>query len=149
MDVSEIHSKDRATKNKTSLYIELRDVDSVPSPTSFPLANGFYWLAQYDIDGKVHYSAILNLVVTPNDFTLWPNPAGDKVVVNIQSVNTAMVQLKIFDSKGTLVRSKSLMLLPGLTQFEVDITGLASGVYLIEVKNTSGTLKKNKVFPKK
>ncbi|HET9278648.1 MAG TPA: T9SS type A sorting domain-containing protein, partial [Flavitalea sp.] len=115
-----------------------------------PLANGFYRLAQYDKDGKVHYSSILKFGCNiQNDFTLHPNPASDKVVVNIQSVNTAQLQLRIFDSKGTLVRTKSLILLPGLTQFEIDIKGLASGAYLLEVRSTSGTLQKNKVFLKK
>jgi hypothetical protein len=102
------------------------------------------------VRGKVHYSAILKVGCNPqNDFTLWPNPAGDKVVVNIQSVNTAMVQLKIFDSKGTLVRSKALCCYLALHSLRLILRALQAEHICSRLKIPRGTLQKNKVFLKK
>ena len=59
-----------------------------------------------------------------------------------------MALMRILDSKGVVMKSKSLVLLPGLNQFEIDIAGFAKGMYMLQLVNETGTLQKNKMFLK-
>ena len=55
----------------------------------------------------------------------------------------------MFDNKGAIVRSKSLVFLPGHNQIEIELEGLAKGAYLIQVMNEAGTFQKNTLILKR
>ncbi|MGZ5192184.1 MAG: T9SS type A sorting domain-containing protein, partial [Flavisolibacter sp.] len=115
-----------------------------------PISNSFYRLAQFDMDGKVHYSSILRSACdVQKEFNIWPNPATDKIVVTIQTTNASKGLIRIFDRKGALIRSKYIALLPGLNQIEMDLGIIANGTYMVQITNEGGTLQKNKMFLKK
>jgi hypothetical protein len=108
-----------------------------------PLSNSFYRLAQYDLDGKVHYSSIIrSRCSAESDIALWPNPASDKVVINIQSTNASAGLVRMFDSKGALVKIQRATILQGSNQINVDMKKLASGVYQLAIEWNNGQMKK-------
>jgi hypothetical protein len=97
----------------------------------------------------VQYSSVLKSRCSiQSEFALWPNPAASKVFINISSSSSSIALIRILDSKGVMVKSKSLVLLPGLNQFELDIAGIAKGIYMLQLLNATGTLQKNKMFLK-
>jgi len=115
-----------------------------------PLPNGFYRLAQYDSDGRVHYSSVLRSnCAVQNDFSIWPNPATEKVVISIHSSNGWTGLMRIFDSRGALVRSRKLVLLAGRNQFEVNIKDIPQGIYMLRVEDENGSLQKNSLLLKR
>jgi hypothetical protein len=104
-----------------------------------PLLNGVYRLAQYDFDGRFHYSPVVKGGCTVQDeFTVWPNPTPDNVIVSIQSSIASIGIVRIFDSKGVVVRSGRVRLIRGLNRFELGIVDLAGGIYIVQIQNANG-----------
>jgi hypothetical protein len=104
-----------------------------------PLQNSFYRVAEYDLDGRVNYTGIIQSSCnTPDVFRLWPNPTRDKVVVNLVTDHESQAMVKIFDSKGSLVKEQRTNVVQGSNQFTVDLTSLASGIYQVQVNWNNG-----------
>lgn len=109
-----------------------------------PAQKGYYRIAEYDLDGGVQYSIVLPLSCTRADevFSLWPNPAHDRVFINIVTGGESQSLIKLFDSKGALVKIISAKVLPGSNQLSIDIGSLANGVYQLSVGWNNGQTKK-------
>ena len=98
------------------------------------VAGALYRIAEYDIDGKVHYSGIIRVDCGVMDqWKLWPNPVTELLWVNITTPVTSPVSIKMFDSKGSLVRSQSNTLLPGTNQLSIDMKKYPAGMLLVAV----------------
>lgn len=109
-----------------------------------PLQNGYYRIAQYDLDGKVQYTGMLRAACNTMDvFRLWPNPAHDIVFINIASSNKSQAVIKIFDSKGALVKIQGATVWPGSNQLGVDMKSLVIGMYSLTVDWNNGQMKKS------
>jgi hypothetical protein len=65
-----------------------------------------------------------------------------KAFINITTENTSQVMIKIFDSKGSLVKMQSDMILQGSNLFSVDMKLLVSGVYSVSIVWNNGQIKK-------
>jgi photosystem II stability/assembly factor-like uncharacterized protein len=75
-------------------------------------------------------------ISTPGDQPLlmvYPNPANDKVMVKTDLQSTAIT---IFDHNGKALPAAIKSLQPGL--YEIDISGLAPGFYLVSVRLADG-----------
>ncbi|HMK04840.1 MAG TPA: T9SS type A sorting domain-containing protein, partial [Ferruginibacter sp.] len=106
---------------------------------NLPLLNGVYRLAQYDIDGRFHHSPVVKGgCIVQDEFTVWPNPAPDKVIVSIQSSIASTGMIRVFDSKAVVVRSGRVMLIRGLNRFELSVVDLAGGIYIVQIQNADG-----------
>ncbi|HKC36113.1 MAG TPA: T9SS type A sorting domain-containing protein, partial [Chitinophagaceae bacterium] len=104
-----------------------------------PTQNNFYRIAEYDLDGRVNYTGtIKSSCNTPDVFRLWPNPTRDKVVINLISDHESQAIIKIFDSKGSLVKEQRTNVLQGNNQFAVDLTSMARGVYQLQINWNNG-----------
>lgn len=109
---------------------------------NLPLLNGVYRLAQYDIDGRFRYSPVVKAICNVLDeFTIWPNPAANKVTVSIQSSIASICMIRVFDSRGVVVRSGRARIIRGLNRFELDIVDLAAGIYIVQIQNGNGVLR--------
>ncbi|HTI08788.1 MAG TPA: T9SS type A sorting domain-containing protein [Puia sp.] len=64
-------------------------------------------------------------------FALYPNPAVDQTTLNISSNAASKVSLRLIDGKGAVVRQKEAFLQSGANQLNIDLTGLARGVYTL------------------
>ncbi len=112
-------------------------------------ANSYYRVAEYDVDGKVQFTKrLLTNCIHPDLFSVWPNPVSDLLYINMSSVTASNVIVKIFDSKGTLVKQQPEKLLAGNNLFSIDMKEVTSGLYYITVGNTSGLFKTQKIIKK-
>lgn len=108
------------------------------------LQNGYYHIAEYDLDGRVQYTSVLrsSCTITDDMFTLWPNPAYNAVFINIAASNESQAMVRVFDSKGALVKVQRMRIMSGNNQLRTDIGSLANGVYSLQVDWNNGQMKK-------
>jgi len=108
-----------------------------------PSQNNFYRIAEYDLNGKVQYTGILRSGCNETDeFKLWPNPLHDKMFINIVAANASKATIKIFDSKGALIKAQQANILRGSNQLNMDMATLANGIYSVLVEWNNGQVKK-------
>jgi hypothetical protein len=68
-------------------------------------------------------------------FNLSPNPAFNRVSVNVGNLNAADATLNIYTAGGTLISAESLR----HDQQHIDVRDLSSGLYLVEIKAKAWT----------
>ena len=108
-----------------------------------PLQNGYYRIAQYNVNGTVHYSAVAGTSCNLIDaFTIWPNPAHNEVLIKITGNSESAAVINVYDSKGALVVAQKANLTRGINQLRLDIGRLANGIYSLVVEWENGRMKK-------
>ena len=113
------------------------------------IANSYYRLAEYDIDGKVQFTNVLHTSCSnPELFSVCPNPVSDLLYINISSSTSSNVIVKIFDGKGAVIKQQAEKMLPGNNLFSIDVKGIASGLYYTTIGNNNGLLKIQKIIKK-
>jgi hypothetical protein len=75
-----------------------------------------------------------------NDFTLYPNPAGDKITIYLKNPDPAGAELHIYDQQGRQLFMQRLL----GKETELNISQLPAGVYLAELILPNGSLAKEK-----
>ena len=104
-----------------------------------PIPNAYYRIAQYDHNGSVEYtSAIRSSCIVKDLFSLRPNPTRDKLFISIVTTSESQAIIKLFDSKGALMKVATTSLLPGSNQFSFDIGRMANGFYQLSVDWNNG-----------
>ena len=107
------------------------------------LQNYYYRIAEHDLNGRVQYSNILRTSCYNADvFRVWPNPAHEMVFINITSSGESQAVIKVFDSKGALVKEQKSTLLQGNNQVSINMRSLADGIYSLSVEWNNGQMKK-------
>lgn len=92
----------------------------------------FYRLKQYDHDGKYQYSRIITLTEKNNsDIKMYPNPAKNKVFIQIGSAANYIRKFDIIDPVGRVVYSTSLP--KNSLNITMDISTLKPGVYSVRM----------------
>ena len=108
-----------------------------------PTQNNFYRVAEYDMSGRVQYTGIIRSSCnTTETFNLWPNPVHDNVFVSIVSGTASQGTIRLFDSKGSLIKIQRINVLQGSNQFSVDMRSLPGGAYLLTTEWNKGQMKK-------
>lgn len=108
-----------------------------------PQQNVFYRIAEHDLNGRFQYTNIIRSLCNKTDlFKLWPNPVHEIAFMNIVSSNQSQAVIKIFDSKGALVKEQKSNLSQGNNQLSIDMRSLANGVYSLSVDWNNGQMKK-------
>ena len=107
--------------------------------TSIGVADFYYRLKQTDIDGKYTYSNIVVLSVAngKNFVLLYPNPVKDKINMTINVSQKEKLQWQLVDNMGRKVKAGNYDLSPGSIGVSIDIAGLSSGMYLIQLNSSS------------
>lgn len=78
------------------------------------------------------------------DFKLYPNPTSDKITVSFTSETMQDVAFKLYDYTGREIQSQSVEN-KGQVEATVDLSQLATGVYLLNIKDGSHTMTKRVV----
>ncbi len=109
-----------------------------------PLQNGLYRLAQYDLDGRMHYSSVLrsSSCATKDLFAAWPNPVTDKFFLSVNTVHRSKAVICLFNSSGALIKKQKSLLFPGTTQIFIDMENIPAGMYYVNVEWNEGMNKK-------
>jgi len=110
---------------------------------SNPAQNSHYRIAEYDLDGRAQYTRVLRSSCDDRDvFSLWPNPVHDNVVINIVTSSASQATIKIFDSKGALVKMQKSTVSPGTNQLRIDTKSWINGIYSLHIDWNHGQIQK-------
>lgn len=91
-------------------------------------------LRQQDYDGRTSYSAIKSLMVTRevSDFSLYPNPVNDYLVINLNTPAQETVEVTIYNETGQPLQNLSY---PSTTStIQLATHALPAGVYFLQLK---------------
>lgn len=109
-----------------------------------PMAGiNYYRIVTITPDGKKLYSNIVGLLNKKVGFELIgiaPNPVKDNAVINIVTAKAGMFVFKIMDMQGTTVFKNSVNLLEGNNINKLDFSGIAPGLYVLQVVAVNGEL---------
>lgn len=88
--------------------------------------------------GVISYSAIINInTTTTAGKQLWPNPATDKLSVQLPSDYSGKAQYSITNSMGTTIRQGTTELIKGALISPLNISNLRQGIYFLQVSTGS------------
>jgi hypothetical protein len=103
------------------------------------LGHNYYRLQQHDIDGKVSTSQIVDIYYgNDTKVTLFPNPVRQIMNVDINTPKATSATLKVTDATGRVVKVISMQLSAGANSTQVDLQGLADGMYMVHITNGKG-----------
>jgi len=106
------------------------------------MGSNYYRLKQVDKDGKVAYSAIVNLKVDKIDalqiVSIYPNPVKDVLNLKIASPSIQKVTMMVTDAAGRIVAQQPSQLVLGDNQLTVNTSRLAQGNYYVKLVCASG-----------
>ena len=86
----------------------------------------------------------INQETLTTDFSLYPNPANDKIFINLKDVSTEIYYITIATLTGRVV----MMLPQPEWQNGIDVSTLASGVYILQMKDKETKSTTNRKFVK-
>jgi hypothetical protein len=115
--------------------------------TVVPNSIYYYRLKQIDVDGVYEYSNIVSgVIIGTNGFvveSLRPNPANNKVTVQVVSLADQNATISVTDMLGREVSTQAWQISEGFNGTDIDLTAFASGTYNVVVKS------QNQYFTKK
>ncbi len=103
---------------------------------SSPVAGyNFYRIRQVFNDGHLRYSAarLVTFDARGQDMVVYPNPASNKVFVNLPHLNGASATLLLYNSLGQPVQKIQVDAIDGATPIEVVLDHLPEGSYRLSV----------------
>lgn len=106
--------------------------------------NDLYRVVEYDLDGRRQQTdSIHPSCSNASDlFSVWPNPVHDRIFININTANASRVAIKIFDSKGALLKAVNENLSRGNNNLAIDVSSFSKGLYLLSAEWNGGQVKK-------
>lgn len=115
--------------NKLQNYTFL---DQQPLP-----GTSYYRLKQVDTNATFKYSKLVS-VTRNNEVQLvqfYPNPAVANVAASFTAHEDEKAMVLVQDMKGRTVKSVHVNILKGVNKIDINLTDLASGVYIISIKS--------------
>ncbi|HET9824803.1 MAG TPA: T9SS type A sorting domain-containing protein [Chitinophagaceae bacterium] len=113
-------------------------------------ANNFYRVAEYDVDRTAHYTGTIKSPCggVADLLSIWPNPFRGNVTININTSRPSKGVLKLYDSKGSLIKIVTVSLFPGNNQLNVDLESLPKGNYLLQAEWSNNQMSKTSIISK-
>ncbi len=111
----------------------------------------FYRLKMIDNDGQYKYSGIVKIKTPSNPLfvsRVYPNPAKEKITVELFANSRKPLTLEIYDLVGKKLQSNSIVTDPGVNQKQLNVNRLAGGTYLLQVKDAAGSILEKSTFIK-
>ena len=71
---------------------------------------------------------------------IYPNPAKDIFTIDLFSKEKQNISVKICDMRGAEVKTQELNILEGQNKNSIEVNGLATGLYYIQLYNQNGYL---------
>lgn len=80
-------------------------------------------------------------VTVGSTISVWPNPFNDQITLQFSNLNSTILQIKLFDIKGSLLFSKQLTY-DGSNTFTLnEMQNLQTGIYFIAISDLSSNLR--------
>jgi hypothetical protein len=117
---------------------------SFTDPLSF--SGAVYRVVQEDRNGVQTISPVLYSKCDIGDaVSVYPNPAYSQCWVSVQSASSTTVTMRLYDSKGTLIKQQLEAVQGGSNQLSFQMNGLPQGIYNLVIGWGSGKLKTVKI----
>ena len=75
---------------------------------------------------------------TLSEMKIYPNPASNNVTISIMSKISDIARIQITNLAGQVVSNQNQNMENGVNQFQINISNLASGLYLVNIKTNTG-----------
>lgn len=85
-------------------------------------------------DGFVSYSVGINDDLSDSDMLIYPNPSAGKITISIPKLEHSEGKIEVFDLLGRKTFSEEYVNM-GLSGFQVDLSTLSKGNYILKVGN--------------
>jgi hypothetical protein len=73
--------------------------------------------------------------------TAWPNPANDRLMLDVDALRDANLEVDLIDATGRTARlMSSTALNSGRTQLNLDLSGMANGSYTLTLRSDGGSV---------
>ncbi|MCX6209749.1 MAG: endonuclease [Bacteroidetes bacterium] len=96
----------------------------------------YYRVKNVDKNGKYTYSELFTIHIPLNTrFTVYPNPAGNFINVQVNDYSISSSQITITDITGKVVLQKKIAVQNGLAV--IDASSLSNGTYFIQLKTNN------------
>lgn len=84
-----------------------------------------------------------NVLNSASSSYVYPNPTKNNATLNINLLNGSKVQVDVMNTVGQIVKSTKVDAQAGINSINIELSGLASGIYMVNVKvdNASSTKK--------
>jgi hypothetical protein len=101
----------------------------------------YYRLMQTDYDGAFTYSNVQPIDIPySSSASLYPNPTPDNVFLRYSTQSRDPITIKILDISGHVLNTYTInLVILGTNDYEVLTSGLAPGMYIMEVSNSQKT----------
>ena len=76
-----------------------------------------------------------------DNFSVYPNPAHDKVTVSIYAEGQTQFTVKLRDMSGRVIVSEDQAGSAGMNAYELDLKSFAKGIYTLEVQSADNSWK--------
>ncbi|MEI8202145.1 MAG: C10 family peptidase [Bacteroidota bacterium] len=81
-----------------------------------------------------------------NSFSLFPNPASDKLNIELNLQQQQDIQIQVLNLNGSSVLVHSLAKQSGIVSTSLNIAGLAKGIYVVKILGETGSLTRKLVI---
>lgn len=99
----------------------------------------YYRLRIVDKDNSFKYSDVKSIKNSFLNFSLYPNPVIENLLIEINSGKNENAIISISDLQGRTVISRQVTLLQGLNQIPVNVNKLSSGNYNIRIQSETNS----------
>ena len=112
----------------------------------------YYRLKIQNTDGEKKYSTIVALLNNSNSFEIVHsglNPVNDDILsVEVAAAKALKVNSRIFDMSGRTIKIGTEILTTGNNRINIDVSGMASGMYCMSLQTTEGVVRTIKFIKK-
>ncbi len=110
----------------------------------------YYRLKQVDNDGQFSYSKITTVDCNVSEkhntvVAVYPNPTADVLTVAMNHFEEGKAWIKIFDISTNLILQNEINLTHGNNLYDIAVSNLSAGMYLIEISNNDRIVFRNKI----
>ena len=132
----------KAVNGTSSVELKYNFMDKSPQ-----IGHNYYRLEQVDQDGKMSYSDIIDLVwgADGSVVTIYPNPATDKLNVDVSIDKVAQIEVRLLDMSGRVVKSVVQQSAKGMNNVSIGLGDIATGVYGVQILENNNLIYSGKV----
>jgi len=111
------------------------------------IGHNYYRLEQVDLDGQKSYSEVVDLVwgADGSIVAIYPNPATDKLNVDVSIDKVAQIEVRLLDMSGRVIKSVVQQSAKGMNNVSINLSDIATGVYGVQILENNNLIHSSKV----